>query len=238
MLSCLNHLMFGLLLPQSTAPPIFLVLIIAAIWWRERACIHSIVWLVALYYSISICSDTSSSTPLDTRSTGSLPLTSPVAGRNLLNLVSGAWFDPALVGYAGRYDQTITSQSAIQSSKAQRTAITDLPRGYVDLSLKGLGFIVDLGWRRTEEGLAWEQESWRDTGMLPDGDMRGELRAKEKRVLVGTDSGGEHGEEDVVTGWFRWNRTSFLGSCKYRQPIPTPYTSSSLFDTVVWQFPS
>lgn len=33
-----------------------------------------------------------------------------------------------------------------------------LPKHYVDLRFGGLGFVLDLGWRRTDEGLRWEVE--------------------------------------------------------------------------------
>lgn len=33
-----------------------------------------------------------------------------------------------------------------------------LPKNYVDLRFGGLGLVLDLGWRRTEEGLRWEIE--------------------------------------------------------------------------------
>lgn len=33
-----------------------------------------------------------------------------------------------------------------------------LPKNYIDLRFGGLGFVLDLGWRRTDEGLRWEVE--------------------------------------------------------------------------------
>lgn len=33
-----------------------------------------------------------------------------------------------------------------------------LPKHYIDLRFGGLGFVLDLGWRRTDEGLRWEVE--------------------------------------------------------------------------------
>ena len=38
-----------------------------------------------------------------------------------------------------------------------------MPDGYVDFRYKGLGFVWDFGWRRTEEGMEWEMEDWVDT---------------------------------------------------------------------------
>ena len=36
-----------------------------------------------------------------------------------------------------------------------------LPTGFVDLRYKGLGFVLDFGWKRSEEGMAWELEEYR-----------------------------------------------------------------------------
>ncbi|WVQ83354.1 hypothetical protein IAT38_005493 [Cryptococcus sp. DSM 104549] len=33
-----------------------------------------------------------------------------------------------------------------------------LPPGYLDLRFRGVGFVLDLGWRRTDEGIQWEIE--------------------------------------------------------------------------------
>ena len=38
-----------------------------------------------------------------------------------------------------------------------------LPAGYIDLRYKGMGFVLDTGWRRSEEGMRWEVEEWRRT---------------------------------------------------------------------------
>jgi hypothetical protein len=40
---------------------------------------------------------------------------------------------------------------------------TALPENYVDMRYRGLGLIFDFGWRRTEEGMEWEMQDWRDT---------------------------------------------------------------------------
>jgi hypothetical protein len=37
-----------------------------------------------------------------------------------------------------------------------------VPRQYLDLRFKGLGLVLDLGWRRSEEGLRWELDDWRE----------------------------------------------------------------------------
>lgn len=34
--------------------------------------------------------------------------------------------------------------------------IRPLPPGYLDLRIKGVGVVLDIGWKRTEEGLDWE----------------------------------------------------------------------------------
>lgn len=42
-----------------------------------------------------------------------------------------------------------------------------LPAGFVDLRYKGLGFVVDFGWKRSEEGMAWELEEYRRSRVDP-----------------------------------------------------------------------
>jgi hypothetical protein len=37
-----------------------------------------------------------------------------------------------------------------------------VPRDYLDLRFRGLGLVLDLGWRRSEEGLRWELDDWRE----------------------------------------------------------------------------
>lgn len=40
--------------------------------------------------------------------------------------------------------------------------VRPVPRDYLDLRFKGLGLVLDLGWRRSEEGLRWELDDWRE----------------------------------------------------------------------------
>lgn len=50
-----------------------------------------------------------------------------------------------------------TQSTATPVQTAASTQRGKLPRGYFDFSLGGTGFILDFGFSRTEEGVAWEK---------------------------------------------------------------------------------
>ncbi|KAK8847377.1 hypothetical protein IAR55_005235 [Kwoniella newhampshirensis] len=62
----------------------------------------------------------------------------------------------------GIFDQVLrrpmTSTPARVNPDHTQSRKRPLPPGYVDLSWKGIGFIVDFGWKRSEEGIKWEIE--------------------------------------------------------------------------------
>ncbi|ODO09692.1 hypothetical protein I350_01906 [Cryptococcus amylolentus CBS 6273] len=49
--------------------------------------------------------------------------------------------------------KTVEKRKSLPSTPA-----APLPKGYIDLRYKGLGWVVDMNWRRSEEGLKWEVE--------------------------------------------------------------------------------
>ncbi|WVQ76066.1 hypothetical protein IAR50_005703 [Cryptococcus sp. DSM 104548] len=50
------------------------------------------------------------------------------------------------------------SKTAEKRQDLASQAAAPLPKGYIDLRYKGLGWVVDMNWRRSEEGLKWEVE--------------------------------------------------------------------------------
>lgn len=77
------------------------------------------------------------------------------------------------------------SVSASAASLSQQHALASppsppspsLPPGYVDLRIGGIGFIVDLGWRRTDQGLHWEVDDIRHARATRDARRRGSSSA-------------------------------------------------------------
>ncbi|WOO83751.1 Signal peptidase complex catalytic subunit SEC11 [Vanrija pseudolonga] len=73
------------------------------------------------------------------------------------------------------------SVSASAASLSQQHALASppsppspsLPPGYVDLRIGGIGFVVDLGWRRTDQGLHWEVDDIRHARATRDARRRG-----------------------------------------------------------------
>jgi hypothetical protein len=68
---------------------------------------------------------------------------------------NGYLFDPVIRAFSN----TNTTTTIIKPKQS------GLPENYVDMRYRGLGLVVDFGWRRTEEGMEWEVEDWRDTKM-------------------------------------------------------------------------
>jgi hypothetical protein len=46
-----------------------------------------------------------------------------------------------------------------QESSTLTPSLTPLPPNYLNLQWKGIGVILDFGWKRSEEGLKWELEN-------------------------------------------------------------------------------
>jgi hypothetical protein len=119
------------------------------------------------------------------------------------------------------------SSSSSSSSPAEPSAVSSSPQpfppGYIDLRYKGLGFVLDLGWRRTETGMRWEVEEWRDATRREREEGRHgkglwgisqrktdweDMRGQRKRDDHGDGSSGDGGG----TGTGFWARTPFVGS--------------------------
>jgi hypothetical protein len=81
-------------------------------------------------------------------------LTEPTR-KTWFDLNNGYLFDPVIRAFS-----TNTSSPTTTIIKP-----SGLPDNYVDMRYRGLGLIFDFGWRRTEAGMEWEVEDWRDTKM-------------------------------------------------------------------------
>lgn len=177
-----------------------------------------------------------------------LGLTDPLPNRGWYNWNGARLFDPPLVGYqpvSAVPPASASAASAMSSAlgdpdaaaatpgeitPVEPTASEDLPKGYYDLSWKGLGFVLDLGWKRTEEGMRWEGNV--GTWEPPKRDEQAGTRDAEASGVVSVDAAdttaataeakdmvesvtpsGEAGKKDVEIargkGW-RWTR-SFVG---------------------------
>jgi len=57
---------------------------------------------------------------------------------------------------------------------------TGIPENYVDMRYRGLGFVWDFGWRRTEEGMEWEMKDWENTkkryGLIEEVEKKGWMK--------------------------------------------------------------
>ncbi len=62
-----------------------------------------------------------------------------------------------------------------------------------------MGFVVDFGWKRSEEGMEWEVEEWRRSAVKA-------RRQEEERKLVGT-ADHDRGRMEGI-----WESVPFLGS--------------------------
>jgi len=122
-------------------------------------------------------------------------------------------------------ERRAAGEETLQAGENGPSSDHQLPWGYFDLRWKGVGIVLDLGWRRTEEGMRWEGE----VGQLP---TRLETKHDEVREEVGEGSDvgmgsvaeiGLSGEEEadsiVETGEeekgkkieSRWRWPSFVG---------------------------
>lgn len=67
-----------------------------------------------------------------------------------------------------------------------------MPPGYLDLRYKGVGLVLDFGWRRTEVGMEWEVEDRRIAQMRLD-----EARSVDKRMSSDDEDDEEEEEEGL-----------------------------------------
>lgn len=208
--------------------------------------------MTILYLCFNPSSPFVTAPPPPHNSTTPYALTDPVPDRGWFNWNGGRLFDPPLVGYqpvrpassSPSAESAISSPSATDRSSSTAGAssgitpaehgMPGMPSGYYDFSWKGLGFVVDLGWRRTEDGMRWEGNvgSWeprkRDNVAAEVSASEGETANDEVKVDAGdgakardaadtgTDSpqqGLDASKKDVEIakgrGW-RWTR-SFVG---------------------------
>ncbi|KAL1406237.1 hypothetical protein Q8F55_007928 [Vanrija albida] len=92
-----------------------------------------------------------------------------------------------------------------------------LPPGYVDLRIGGIGFVVDLGWRRTDQGLHWEVDDVRHARATRDARRRGSSTvpgAKSPASVLGTavDEGSSDEGKAKASRRNSWLGASFVGS--------------------------
>ena len=163
----------------------------------------------------------SSAIDMERNETVPLGLQTARPGRGWFSYNGGRVFDPSLIGYhfpstvatSGSADEgTETAkvvmgkkdQKQMENGRTEKAQMATIPNGYVDLRWKGVGFILDLGWRRTKEGLLWE-------GM--DG-MARQRGSDEDRQLGDDDQEGKGRSRGGVWGGERWKWTrSLVGSC-------------------------
>ena len=121
-------------------------------------------------FAILFLSTSPSSPFLNNTATPDLTILSPstpMPNRTWLNLNHGKIFDPALVGYQPPSAASASSSPAAESDapvtppKRFTSLPRDLPSHHLDLRYKGMGFVLDLGWKRSNEGVIWEESSGR-----------------------------------------------------------------------------
>ncbi|TYJ52219.1 hypothetical protein B9479_007178 [Cryptococcus floricola] len=85
------------------------------------------------------------------------------------------------------------SKTAEKRKRIPSTPAAPLPKGYIDLRYKGLGWVIDMNWRRSEEGLKWEVEQ-----VLGREWDRAELEELEEMEMEGEEGEEGVGEVEVV----------------------------------------
>ena len=96
------------------------------------------------------------------------------------------------------------AREVIEEKETKVEEEAPLPPGWIDLRYRGVGVVLDLSWRRSEEELQWELSDWersterqrKDRQTKRSGSQAGEMTRKAK----GKDEGPV------------WRRMSFLGS--------------------------
>ncbi|KAK4686645.1 hypothetical protein P7C73_g3480, partial [Tremellales sp. Uapishka_1] len=179
----------------------------------------------------------------DTNTT--VPLTTAAEHRSWISFSTGRFFDPPLLGYSAiaqlqnqtqslpisraglvstfkRVRGLLHEERAGKQEKNEKRKRKEMPPGWVDLRYKGVGFVLDLGWRRSEQGMAWEVEDWKqglgvenpgESGVLDNVKVGLE---KVGEVVVDLKSGlgeiVEHAEGMFAgAGEGFWDKVSFLG---------------------------
>jgi hypothetical protein len=109
-----------------------------------------------------------------------------------LDLNNGNLFDPFIRAFSA--NATMYPERYIARSPSSTTKM-ELPSGYVDLRYRGLGFVWDFGWRRTEEGMEWELGDWVNTNKRYGKEEVGKIPLEDTGKLEGnTGDSDEEGE--------------------------------------------
>lgn len=114
---------------------------------------------------------------------------------------SGSW----LTGWMSPFKRTGSPDQA-PTIHPPTQPIRSLPRGYYDLRLGGVGLVLDLGWRRTDEGLAWELEEQKQAAELQ------RYRRAERQPRQGVASDGDQPLPAKTATGSGWMRASFVDS--------------------------
>jgi hypothetical protein len=85
-----------------------------------------------------------------------------------------------------------------------------LPRNYVDLRSRGMGIVLDFGWRRTEEGLRWERDQTEKAR-----DMPSKANKDTGEALI-----DEEKKAGLLGRWVRWLRMDENGLPAGTAPVP------------------
>jgi len=185
--------------------------------------------MTILYLCFNPSSPFVTAPPASHNTTAPYALTDPLPDRGWFNWNGGRLFDPPLVGYQpvrqgpssasatsavskAPGDSPFTERSDADAASAETQRSRALPNGYYDLSWKGLGFVVDLGWRRTEEGMRWEGNvgGWEPRKReMPGAEEVDNTDDRAGGTVADPDASKEEVEIASGSGW-RWTR-SFVG---------------------------
>ncbi|ORX38864.1 hypothetical protein BD324DRAFT_648974 [Kockovaella imperatae] len=120
---------------------------------------------LALFYSILFLATSPSSPFVDSPippALSSLSSSAPLPDRTWLSVNSGRVQDPHLAGYQPTYPFNETDPGSLLTSNDDqdpRTIDDEIPPNHVDWRYRGIGLIVDFGWKRSDAGIRWERGS-------------------------------------------------------------------------------
>ena len=75
---------------------------------------------------------------------------------------SGQLLDPSLAGYQPSYTFNENEDRLLLTPDQASGKMDELPPHHVNWRWKGIGMVVDFGWKRTEEGIQWEKAPARE----------------------------------------------------------------------------
>jgi hypothetical protein len=82
---------------------------------------------------------------------------------------------------------------------------SNVPAGYTDLRWRGLGMIVNFGWKRSEEGMEWEMEDWKNTRRRHGEEIHGE----EEEIDMTEEEGGQDARDGTGMASTQKERTGW-----------------------------